>query len=95
MSYDRPVITKAFFDHLRREGVPEEHLAVYAEYFDYFLDRLGEAPLLESDPETLYQLGLAGVEDLDGEEVVATYFQVLQYFIEYWAERWEKMSGEG
>jgi hypothetical protein len=92
MTDDRPFLATAFFNHLRREGVPEDHLEVYREYFDFLIARLPGTELDEFDPETIYQPALAAADELEGEEVVETYFKVLQFFLEFWAERWEGLQ---
>jgi len=88
---DNSFIKKAFFDHLKRMGFTQEHIEVYDEYFDFFLDKIGEADLMDLEPEVVYRAALTSVERLDGEEVVEAYLQLIEYFMAFWAERWEAM----
>jgi len=85
---DPQEIKQAFFEHLRKKNFTGEHLKVYDDYFEFFLSHLGEAKLSELEPQTIYQLALGHLEELDGEEVVEAYLQMLEYFTAFWAERW-------
>lgn len=88
---DHQFIKKSFFDHLRRHGFTEEHLKVYDDYFNFFLDHLQGAALMELDPEEIYHLGLGSVEELEGDDVVEAYLKLLEIFTAFWAERWEAL----
>ncbi len=89
---DNRFIKTAFFKHLERQGFTAEHLEAYEEYFDFFLDRLGGRGIMEVDPGTMYQVAFNSVEDLEGEEVVEAYLKLMEFFIEFWAERYESMQ---
>jgi len=91
---DNQFIKKAFFDQLRRQGFSEKHVEVYDEYFDYFLKQFGKARIMDLEPEVVYRNALAATERLDGEEVIEAYMQLMEYFIEFWSERWEAMHPE-
>lgn len=93
-SDDRQVVKKSFFEHLRRMGFSETHLEVYGGYFDFFLGRLGRAKIMDLDPEVLYHAVLVSVQELDGEEVIEAYMQLMEHFMSYWGERWEAMHPE-
>ncbi|MFO8055755.1 MAG: hypothetical protein R6V10_00470 [bacterium] len=86
---DNGFIKKTFFAHLKRMGFTDEHLEVYDEYFDFFLDHLGGESLMEMEPERAYQAALASIEELDGEDVVEAFLELMEYFMGFWAERWE------
>lgn len=88
---DNRFVKKAFFDHLLRTGFTQEHVDVYHEYFDFFLEHVGQAKLMDLEPEVVYRVGLDTVQDLDGEDVVEAFLQLMEYFIGWWAERWEAM----
>ncbi|HUT54299.1 MAG TPA: hypothetical protein VM658_13000 [bacterium] len=91
---DNQFVKKAFFDHLGRQGFTAEHLAAYGEYFDFFLSHLGAAKVMDLEPELIYRQALLSVNELDGEDVIEAYMQLLQYFMEFWSERWEAMHPE-
>jgi len=87
----RQVLKQAFFDHLKREGTPKAHLATYGDYLDFLLAQLGPGDLMDLAPEVLYERALPALEKLDGDDVVETYLRLLEQFLEFWTERWEKM----
>lgn len=88
-----PIIVKqTFFEHLRRQGFSEEHLAAYGPYFDFFLDQVKDLDLMELDPEEIYHRALAGVENLDGDDVIEAYLKLMEFFTAFWAERFEAMQ---
>ncbi len=86
---DNSFIKDAFFAHLKRMGFTEEHIEVYDEYFDFFLEHLGEENLMDMEPERSYQAALAAIEELEGDDVVEAFLQLMEYFMGFWAERWE------
>jgi hypothetical protein len=88
---DPIVVKQTFFEYLRRQGFSEEHLAAYGPYFDFFLDHVKEVNLLELDPEEIYHRALAGVEELDGDDVIEAYLKLMEFFTAFWAERFEAM----
>lgn len=92
MTQDKSFVKQAFLDHLRRQGFSPDHLAAYAEYFDFFLSCFGPEKMMDLDPEALYTQAVQGVEQLDGEDVIDAYLELIELFIEYWTERWEKMQ---
>ena len=91
MATENQIIKQSFFDHLRRQGFGEELLAAYGPYFDFFLDHVKEVELLELDPEEIYHRALAGVEDLDGDDVIEAYLKLMEFFSAFWAERSEAL----
>jgi hypothetical protein len=91
---DNQFVKKTFFEHLRRRGYTEAHLAVYDDYFEFLLQNLGAAKLMDLEPDVLYRAALAPVDRLDGEEVVEAYLVLLDLFMEFWGERWEAMHPE-
>jgi len=88
---DNQFIKKAFFDHLLRQGFTGEHLEVYDEYFDFLLSRIGQAKVMDLEPEVIYRAVLESAGELDGDEVIEAYMQLMEFFMEYWTERWEAM----
>lgn len=88
---DNRFAKQAFFEYLLRQGLSQEHLRVYDDYFEFFLTRLGEQKILDLDPETIYHLSLGHVEELDGDEVIEAYLKLMEYFVAYWAERWQAL----
>ena len=92
MNDDNQSVKKFFFAHLTRQGFTDEHLAVYNDYFDFFLSHLGAAQIMDLEPEALYRVALVAVERLDGEEVIEAYLQMMEYFIEFWSDRWEALG---
>lgn len=88
---DNQFVKKAFFDHLRRQGFTDEHIEAYDDYFEFFLKHLGRADIMDLDPEVIYRASIAPVDQLDGDDVVEAYLQLMEYFMGYWAERWEAM----
>jgi hypothetical protein len=88
---DNQFVKKAFFDHLSRQGFGAEHVEAYGEYFDFLLTHLGAAQIMDLEPEVIYRQALLSVNELDGEDVIDAYMQLLQYFMEFWGERWEAM----
>lgn len=88
------MVKKSFFEHLRRQGYTEEHIEVYHEYFDFFISKLGAAKIMNLDPESIYRVALLGVEDLEGDDVIEAFLQMMESFVEFWAERWEAMQPE-
>jgi len=92
MNEDNKFVKKAFFDHLVRQGFTDEHLEVYHEYFDFFVSLFGAAKVMDLDPEAIYRVAMIGVEKLEGDEVIDAYLQLVEFFMEYWSERWENMQ---
>lgn len=88
---DNKFIKKAFFDHLLRQGFTREHTAVYDDYFDFFRGRLGQAQIMDLEPEAIYRVALASVDELDGDDVIEAYLEMMEFFMTYWSERWEAM----
>ena len=91
---DNQFVKKAFFDHLRRQGFTDEHIDVYDEYFDFLLSHIGAARLMDLEPEVIYRAVLESADELDGDEVIEAYMQLMEFFMEYWTERWEAMHPE-
>lgn len=94
MDDPRQLLKQTFLDHLASEGTPRAHLSTYAEYLDLLFRQLGESDLIELSPENLYQQALTAVELLDGDEVIETYLFLVEQFLEFWTDRWEKMHPE-
>jgi hypothetical protein len=88
---DNQFIKKSFFDHLLRQGFTREHLEVYDGYFDFLLSRIGQAKVMDLEPEVIYRAVLESAGELDGDEVIEAYMQLMEFFMEYWTERWEAM----
>ncbi len=86
---DNDFIKDTFFAHLKRMGFTDEHIEVYDEYFDFFLEQLGDETLMEMEPERAYQAALQAVDELEGEDVIEAFLELLEYFMGFWAERWE------
>jgi len=91
---DNAFVKKAFFDHLKREGFTDEHLEAYDEYFDFFLEHVGEADLMDLGPEVIYRVALTSTGQLEGDDVIEAYLKLMEFFMEWWAERWEAMNPE-
>ena len=88
---DNQFVKKAFFDHLGRQGFTAEHVAAFGEYFDFLVSHLGEAQLMDLGPEVIYRQAMPAAGELDGDDVIEAYVQLLQYFMEFWTERWDAM----
>lgn len=91
---DNRAVKNAFFDHLLRQGFTPAHLEVYDEYFEFLAAGLGGHSIMNQPPERLYHRALALVEDLEGEDVVEAYLQLLEHFIAFWGERYEALHPE-
>ena len=92
---DNQAVKKLFFDHLRRQGFTTAHLEVYDEYFEFLIAGLGDGSIMNLSPEKLYHRALALIEELEGEDVIEAYLQLLEHFIGFWAERYEVLHPEG
>jgi hypothetical protein len=92
MSIERNKVVKGpFYAFLERSGFGKDLIEDYDEYFDFFLDKVGDTPIMDLNPGEVYRVAFEAVEDLDGDEVIESYLKLMEYFIEYWAEKYEEM----
>ncbi len=87
-------VKKSFFEHLSRQGFTDAHVEAYDEYFDFLLEQMGDVKLMELEPEVIYRASMEAVGKLDGDDVIEAFLVMLEYFMAWWAERWEAMHPE-
>ena len=92
MSFERNKVVKGpFYAFLERSGFSKDLIEDYDEYFDFFLERVGDTPIMDLNPGEVYKTAFEAVEDLEGDEVIEAYLKLMEYFIEYWADKYEEM----